>query len=171
MASLLFLSLSVTKLPAQWSPSPSPSQSASTRTTWPSWNRIHLSIHSSILFYPLPMPLLIDSFIIFSPRFRRRITPVANHRKNDSIASTVKIERLSFLGKICFTLKRFWLKLSCVQTSESSQPLVSFWSSCSPSGLRQFLLLGSPRPRGGQRLREGRRDCFLHVYPERECSQ
>ena len=132
MASLLFLSLSVTKPPhpvitiiiittTNSNPdNPTILKSHSLINPFP--------IHPSILFYPLPMPLLINSFIIFSPRFRRRITPVANHRKNDSIASTVKKERLSFLEKICFTLTCFWLKLSCVQASESSQ-LVSFFFS------------------------------------------
>ena len=131
MASLLFLSLSVTKLPHSMITIIVTTTSINPHN--PTILKSHplispFPIHSSILFYPLPMPLLINSFIIFSPRFRRRITPVANHRKNDSIASTVKIEGLSFLEKISLLLKRFWLKLSCVQTSESSQPLVSFWS-------------------------------------------
>ena len=130
MASLLFLSLSVTILPH---PVITITITTSINPHNPTILKSHplinpFPIHPSILFYPLPMPLLINSFIIFSPRFRRRITPVANHRKNDSIASTVKIEGLSFLEKISLLLKRFWLKLSCVQTSESSQPLVSFWS-------------------------------------------
>ena len=120
-------------------PAPSKLEGAGLGPSTPSIPSNHLQSPRNVDSHCTPL-LRIPPKYISSPRFRRRITPVANHRKNDSIASTVSLKnRKQYLNPE--------MKLGCLP------------------GLRQLFLLSSSRSRR-QRLCEGRRDRVVNLHSQ-----